>query len=489
MRASEVEANKGDDIRDAESDFYGELIDEVRVIEGARELIAGIEEREIAIVLASSASSDEVEHYVEMLGAADQADWTTSSDVENTKPEPDLVEAALEKAGTRDAVMVGDTVWDVKAAERAGVPAIGVLTGGFSEAELSEAGAVAVYESAMQLAEQPRLGALPMIGTIGEGTRLGGGRYTLQERLGSGGAATVWLADDSVLERPVAVKVLSEALASDENWLARFEREARIAAGLSHPNLVSVYDFDAGDERPYIVMAHMPGGSLWDRMQTGERSDPEPLADDILTALEAIHSAGIIHRDIKPGNVLFAADGTACLTDFGVARPEDATSLTQTGQIPGTAKFMAPELWEGEPADERTDLFAAGVVLRDAIGNDAPPALVTLVDRLDRRTIATSGPHRRPRPSTSFASMARPAPAPTPALPPLPEGPTASHDRHPGREPLPPRPSDRGRRASCRGCDRRDRAGAWRRRGPEKPSSDSAQRAEGSIERERRAGV
>ena len=151
LAGSEVEARKGDDIRDAESDLYGELIDEVRVIEGARELIAGIEEREIAIVLASSASSDEVEHYVEMLGAADQVAWTTSSDVENTKPEPDLVEAALEKAGTRGAVLVGDTVWDVKAAERAGVPAIGVLTGGFSEAELNEAGAVAVYESAMQL--------------------------------------------------------------------------------------------------------------------------------------------------------------------------------------------------------------------------------------------------------------------------------------------------------------------------------------------------
>ena len=89
-----------------------------------------------------------------------------------------------------------------------------------------------------------------MIGAIGEGTRLGGGRYILQGRLGSGGAATVWLADDEVLERPVAVKVLSEALASDDNWLARFKREARIAAGLSHPNLVSVYDFNATESGP-----------------------------------------------------------------------------------------------------------------------------------------------------------------------------------------------------------------------------------------------
>ena len=208
------------------------------------------------------------------------------------------------------------------------------------------------------------------------------GATSCKSRLGRGGAATVWLADDTVLDRPVAVKVLSEALASDENWLARFRREARVAARLSHPNLVSVYDFDAGDERPYIVMAYMPGGSLWDRMQTGERSEPERLARDLLSALEAIHSAGIIHRDIKPGNVLFDADGAACLTDFGVARPEDATSLTQTGQIPGTAKFMAPELWKGEPADERSDLYAAGVLLREAIGDDASREVVALAERL-----------------------------------------------------------------------------------------------------------
>ena len=224
--------------------------------------------------------------------------------------------------------------------------------------------------------------------TIEEGTLLCEGRYSLETRVGSGGAATVWLAHDSVLDRQVAVKVLSEALASDESWLARFAREARLAAGLSHPNLVSVYDFDAGDVRPYIVMAYMPGGSLWDRMQGGEPSDPERLARDLLTALEAIHAAGIVHRDIKPGNVLFDGAGTACLTDFGVARPEDATSLTQTGQIPGTAKFMAPELWAGEPADERSDLYAAGVVLREAIGHDAAPETLALVERLSAEAVS-----------------------------------------------------------------------------------------------------
>ncbi len=153
LAGDEVEDEKGDDIRDSESELYGELIDEVRVIEGARELIGGLTERGVPVVLASSASSDEVERYIEMLEAKERTAWTTSDDVDSTKPNPDLVEAALEKAETRDAIMVGDTVWDVKAASRAGVEAIGVLTGGFSDAELSEAGAVAVYESAMAIAD------------------------------------------------------------------------------------------------------------------------------------------------------------------------------------------------------------------------------------------------------------------------------------------------------------------------------------------------
>ena len=267
---------------------------------------------------------------------------------------------------------------------------------------------------------------------MGEGTELGNGRYVLQHRLGTGGAATVWLADDTVLERSVAVKVLSEALATDENWLARFKREARLAASLNHANLVAIYDFDAEPERPYIVMEHMPGGSLWDLMQSGDATDPEHLARDVLSALEAIHAAGIIHRDIKPGNVLFDADQTACLTDFGVARPEDATSLTQTGHIPGTGKYMAPELWAGHPADERTDLYAAGVLLRQATGRDAPAALAGLIasltadeaqERPDNATaaLAALGPAEE-TPSVPFASEERtqalpPDESPTPVTP------------------------------------------------------------------------
>jgi HAD superfamily hydrolase (TIGR01549 family) len=153
----EVEREKGDDIRSAEKALYMALIDEVEPFAGSRELISELKERGHAVVLASSAKPDEVEHYLELLDARDLVDaWTESSDVESTKPEPDLVHAAMEKAGTDDAVMVGDSTWDCEAAKRAGIPTIAVLTGGFSEAELREAGAVAVFRSIDELRERVR---------------------------------------------------------------------------------------------------------------------------------------------------------------------------------------------------------------------------------------------------------------------------------------------------------------------------------------------
>ncbi len=149
-----TEEEKGDDIRAAEKVLYAELIGEVEPLRGARELIEELKGRGHAVVLASSAKEDEVNHYLDLLDARDLADdWTTSADVESTKPQPDLVNAAMEKAGTGEAVMVGDTPWDVQAAERAGIETVAVLTGGFSEAELREAGAVAVFESIEELSE------------------------------------------------------------------------------------------------------------------------------------------------------------------------------------------------------------------------------------------------------------------------------------------------------------------------------------------------
>jgi HAD superfamily hydrolase (TIGR01549 family) len=150
----ETEKEKGDDIRAAEKVLYFALIEEVQPLAGARELIEDLKRRGHAVVLASSAKEEEVDHYLDLLDARELADdWTTSADVEATKPQPDLVNAAIEKAGTDDAVMVGDTTWDVEAAKRAGVPAVTVRTGGFSDDELREAGAVAVFRSIEALRE------------------------------------------------------------------------------------------------------------------------------------------------------------------------------------------------------------------------------------------------------------------------------------------------------------------------------------------------
>ncbi len=161
VAGQDVEERLGDAIREAEGRRYGELIDEVRAFEGASELLAALRERDHPIVLASSAKEEEAEHYIELLDAAELLEaYTTSADVERTKPEPDLVAAAMQKAGELSGVMVGDSTWDIEAASRADVKTIAVLTGGFSEAELRDAGAVDVFESLVQLRE--RLDSTPL---------------------------------------------------------------------------------------------------------------------------------------------------------------------------------------------------------------------------------------------------------------------------------------------------------------------------------------
>src|SRR2546423_9731340 len=148
------EERGGDSIRDAEKVLYMELIGEVEPMEGARELLEDLKRRGHTVVLASSAKSDEVDHYLELLDAREIVDgWTTSADVEATKPEPDLIQAAVGKAGGGDAVMVGDSTWDAEAAKRAGLETVGVLTGGFSEQELRDAGAGVVFRSIQELRE------------------------------------------------------------------------------------------------------------------------------------------------------------------------------------------------------------------------------------------------------------------------------------------------------------------------------------------------
>jgi serine/threonine protein kinase len=237
------------------------------------------------------------------------------------------------------------------------------------------------------------------------GARLRDDRYVLERQLGRGGMAAVWLARDERLERPVAIKVLSDTLVSDPGYLARFEREARVAAGLSHPNLVSVFDYGA-EERPFLVMEYVSGGDLGERLAAARAPDPDVLARELLGALRYIHAAGVLHRDVKPQNVLLDRDEHARLTDFGIAQPRDATSLTQTGMVLGTVRYLAPEVLEGAPPSERSDLFSLGVVLAEA--NDARPGSLGLNELIE--SLRSSEPGARPESAAdALRGLERPA--------------------------------------------------------------------------------
>src|SRR3954467_1829465 len=218
-------------------------------------------------------------------------------------------------------------------------------------------------------------------------------RYRLERTLGRGGMAAVWLGHDEVLERQGAVKVLSDTIAPDPGFVARFRREARTAASLSHPSLVGVYDYSDEGERPYLVMQFVPGENLAALLERGEGVDCDRLARELLEALDHIHSVGILHRDIKPANIVIEPDRTAKLIDFGIALPADATALTNPGLILGTERYAAPEVMAGEQATARSDLYSAGVVLRACEG-ECSRVLGALIDGL-----------------TSKAPMARPASA------------------------------------------------------------------------------
>ncbi len=174
IAGEEVEERFGDEIRRVEGELYMGLIEEVRPFDGAHELIADLREMADSVVLASSAKEEEVDHYLDLLDAREVAtDWTTSADVDSTKPEPDLVHVAMEKVGADSGLMIGDTRWDCRAAARAGIPAVAVLTGGFGDAELREAGAVDVFTGIEELREA--LDGLPVIGRASADAAAGGG--------------------------------------------------------------------------------------------------------------------------------------------------------------------------------------------------------------------------------------------------------------------------------------------------------------------------
>ena len=211
---------------------------------------------------------------------------------------------------------------------------------------------------------------------------LGNGRYRLRSRRGAGGMATVWHGYDERLERSVAIKVLSDTLAYEPDFALRFEREAQIAARLSHPNLVLLYDYGVERERPFLVSEWIDGPDLHELRRDGGHVDAEQLAVSLLGVLQYIHDEGVVHRDVKPSNVLIDPDGRFRLTDFGIAQPEDATRLTQTGMVMGTAPFVAPEVLAGEPSTPRSDLYSAGRLLMDRSADHLTPRLEDLAERL-----------------------------------------------------------------------------------------------------------
>ncbi len=262
-----------------------------------------------------------------------------------------------------------------------------------------------------------------------QGVGLADGRYRLERRLGAGGMASVWLARDTRLERHVAVKVVADSLADDESWMLRFRREARAAAALSHPNIVQVFDYGIDDKRPFLVMEHVDGQNLAERLadQAARRPDARRLARELLAALAHVHGAGIVHRDIKPANILLDARGGVHLTDFGIAHSEGASSLTQTGIVIGTMKYLAPEVGEGARPSVATDLYAAGMVIREVAGAEPAPGMAMLIEALVE-------PHPLMRLESAQAALDLIAATDPP------DGDTESASLDPDRPPAPPTP-------------------------------------------------
>ena len=243
------------------------------------------------------------------------------------------------------------------------------------------------------------------------------GRYRLDRALGSGGMAIVYLAHDRELDRVVAVKRLADNLAHDRSFRDRFLREAQLAAPLSHPNVVRVYDFGHDpDGRPFIVMEYVEGGSLAEALAREGALSPArvvAVARDCCAGLAYAHAAGLVHRDLKPQNLLLDPDCRVKIADFGIARTLDGTSLTLTGSVLGTAGYLAPEQAGGEQVTAAADIYGLGVTLHQlATGTmPGPEASQPLPDPL-RGVVARCldpDPARRPTAEALSAMLDEPA--------------------------------------------------------------------------------
>jgi serine/threonine-protein kinase len=212
------------------------------------------------------------------------------------------------------------------------------------------------------------------MGSLGSSTTVAG-RYVTGQLLGTGGMGEVYDAVDTRLDRPVALKRLRADLADDVAMRRRVETEARLAARLTHPNVVTVFDSGLEAGHPFIVMERLDGRTLRDELAEGpmEPGDVRSMALQVLEALAAAHGIGLIHRDVKPGNILVAGEGTWKVADFGIATSiEDDHTLTKTGELLGSASYLAPERLEGHAATTRSDIYSLGVVMYEALTGRPP---------------------------------------------------------------------------------------------------------------------
>ncbi len=218
--------------------------------------------------------------------------------------------------------------------------------------------------------------------SIHAGTTLGG-RYVLRSLLAVGGMGEVWRGMDAELDREVAVKVLKEGAAENETFLKRFRNEAKNAAGLLHSNIAQVYDFGDHDGTPYLVMELVEGeplSTILERERTLDEARLVTIMRHTCRGLAAAHEAGIMHRDVKPGNLLVQEADHVKITDFGVSRGTDQTTLTATGMVMGTAQYLAPELALGKAATPASDLYALGVIAFEATVGKRPFTAASAVD-------------------------------------------------------------------------------------------------------------